>query len=172
VGAVATLSSGVLTGFLERDGTGVSTLESRFVAWDAAGSWADSLWQLAFGGGLSMKIIQVEGQWWNEQPLDSSWVSALVQTGVVGVTVAALWVIWVLHGSLRAPRPQRALYLGLLVFLVGRSLVESGLFDATPAFLAFFALSLLAERGTRVRMSADVRTSHPRPIRAVDERPA
>jgi O-antigen ligase len=168
VGAIAALTTGVLSGFLERDGAGVSTLESRFVAWDAATTWADSLWQLIFGGGLSVKIIQVQGQWWNEQPLDSSWVSLLVQTGLLGLVVSAGWVIWVLRGVLRAPLAHRALFLGLWVFLVGRSFVESGLFDATPAFLGFFALSLLVEGGTRARLREEAR---PAAVRTVPRRP-
>jgi O-antigen ligase len=157
LGAITALTTGVLSGFLERNGTGVSTLQSRFIAWDAAFGWANSLWQLVFGGGLSVKIIQVQGQWWNEQPLDSSWVSLLVQTGVLGLVVSAGWVLWVLRGVLRAPRAHRALFLGLWVFLVGRSLVESGLFDATPAFLGLFALSLVAEGGTRARLREEAR---------------
>ena len=164
VGAILALTTGVLSGFLQRDGTGVSTLESRFVAWDAATTWADSLWQLVFGGGLSVKIIQVQGQWWNEQPLDSSWVSLLVQTGVLGLVVSAGWVIWVLRGVLRAPRAYRALFFGLWVFFVGRSLVESGLFDATPAFLGFFALSLLVEGGTRARLREEARPAAARSV--------
>jgi hypothetical protein len=168
VGAIAALTTGVLSSFLERDGAGVSTLESRFIAWNAATTWADSLWQLVFGGGLSVKIIQVQGQWWNEQPLDSSWVSLLVQTGLLGLLVSAGWVVWVLRGVLRAPRAYRALFLGLWVFLVGRSLVESGLFDATPAFLGFFALSLLVEGGTRARRREELR---PPAARASGRRP-
>jgi hypothetical protein len=163
IGAITALTTGVLSGFLERGGDGVSTLESRFIAWDAASTWADSLWQLVFGGGLSVKIIQVQGQWWNEQPLDSSWVSLLVQTGVLGAATAAVWVLWVLRGVLRSPSPHRALFLGLWVFLVGRSLVESGLFDATPAFLGFFALSLLVEGGTRSRLREEIRPVTGRP---------
>ncbi|UOX99764.1 O-antigen ligase family protein [Blastococcus sp. PRF04-17] len=163
-GAVLAVTTGVLAGWLERDGTGVSTLESRFIAWDAATRWAESAWQLAFGGGLSVKIIEVEGQWWNEQPLDSSWVSLLVQTGLLGLLAAVVWVLWVLRGLVRAPRPYRALFLGLWVFLVGRSLVESGMFDATPAFLAFFALSLLVEGGTRARLHDELPPPASRPV--------
>jgi len=162
-GAVITVTTGVLAGFLERDGTGVSTLESRFIAWDAATRWAESAWQLVFGGGLSVKIIAVEGQWWNEQPLDSSWVSLLVQTGLLGLVASAVWVLWVLRGVVQAPRPYRALFVGLWVFLVGRSLVESGLFDATPAFLGFFALSLLVEGGSRARLRDELRPAAMRP---------
>ncbi|MFW3170533.1 hypothetical protein [Geodermatophilus sp. CPCC 206100] len=156
VATVAALTTGVLTGFLARDGAGTSTLESRFIAWDAATTWAQSGWQLVFGGGLSVKVIAVRGQWWDEQPLDSSWVSALVQAGVLGLLVAAGWAAWAVRGALRAPRTHRALFLGLLVFLLGRSSVESGLFDATPAFLCLVAVSLLAEGGSRERLREEL----------------
>jgi hypothetical protein len=152
VGGVILLASGAASGFLQRGQTGTSTLDSRMIAWRAAGTWAPTLWQTAFGGGLSVKIIQVPGQWWTQQPLDSSWVSLFVQTGVVGFGIAAAWVLWTLRGALRAPRELRALLLAALIFFVGRSLLESGLFDATPAFLGFFAISLLVEGGTRDRL--------------------
>ena len=153
--------------------TGASTLESRFIAWRATLRGRTSLWQQVFGGGLSVKIIQVQGQWWDTQPLDSSWVSLLVQTGVLGLVVAAGWVLWVLRGVLRAPRAHRALFLGLLVFLVGRSVLESGLFDATPAFLVFFAVSLLAEGGTRARLRDEARPAAARTVpRHPVDRPA
>ena len=150
---VAVLSTDALAGFLERDGEGTSTVESRFIAWDAATTWADDRWQLAFGGGLSVKIIPVKGQYWTEQPLDSSWVSLLVQAGLVGCLAAGVWALWTLRGVLRAPRAHRALFLGLLVFVLGRSVLESGLFDATPEFLAFLAVSLLAEGGSALRLT-------------------
>jgi hypothetical protein len=130
------------------------------IAWRAAGSWAPTLWQTAFGGGLSVKIIPVSGQSWAQQPLDSSWVSAFIQGGVLGSVIAVAWVLWVLHGALRAPRELRALLLPALVFLVGRSLLESGLFDATPAFLGFFAISLVVEGGSRDRLPDEVRSAH------------
>jgi O-antigen ligase len=160
VGTAAAVVAVVLTGavaeFLQRGGTGTSTLESRFIAWTAARSWAESAWQWAFGGGLSVKLIPVDGQWWNEQLLDSSWVSALVQAGIVGLVVAGAWAAWVLIGALRAPRPHRILFVGLLAFLLSRSVLESGLFDATPAFLVFVAVSLLAEGASRTRLRREV----------------
>jgi O-antigen ligase len=153
VGAVAT---GAFAGFLERDGTGTSTLDSRYVAWDAATHWADDAWQLVFGGGLSIKIIPVKGQYWDTQPLDSSWVSLLVQAGILGVLTAGLWALWALRGALRAPRPHRALFLGVLLFVLGRSVLESGLFDATPAFVLLLAVSVLAEGGSRRRLAEEL----------------
>lgn len=156
VAVVGAAVTGAVTGFLSRGGVGDSTLESRFIAWDAAASWAQSGWQQAFGGGLSVKKIPVAGQYWNDQLLDSSWVSALVQAGLVGALVAVVWVVWSFRGALRAPRPHRVLCLGLLVFVVGRSVLESGLFDATPAFLVFLAVSALAEGGSRRRIAEEL----------------
>ena len=150
-GTAVALGTGLLGGFASRDGAGVSTLESRLVAWRAAGTWADSLWQSVFGGGLSVKVIRVRGQWWTEQPLDSSWVSVFVQAGTFGLLVALGWVLWTACVARRTAGPLCPLLLGLLVFLVGRSLLESGLFDATPAFLLLAAVSLAAEGGTRSR---------------------
>jgi O-antigen ligase len=152
LGVLAVVSTNAVVGFAERGGDGTSTLQSRFIAWGAARSWADSAWQHVFGGGLSVKIIPVQGQWWNEQPLDSSWVSVLVQGGVLGLLVAFAWVLWTLRGARHAPRPFRILFLGLLVYLLGRSVLESGLFDATPSFLAFFAVALLCEGASRDRL--------------------
>jgi O-antigen ligase len=152
---VAAFGTDALAGFLERDGDGTSTVQSRFIAWDAATTWADDRWQLVFGGGMSVKIIPIKGQFWDEQPLDSSWVSLLVQVGLVGLLVAGIWALWAVRGALLAPRTHRALFLGLLVFLIGRSVLESGLFDATPDFLAFLAVSLLAEGGSRPRLAEE-----------------
>jgi hypothetical protein len=55
----------------------------------------------------------------------------------------------------------RVLFLGLLVFVVGRSTVESGMFDATPAFLLLAALSALAERGSADRLAAEAEALAP-----------
>ncbi|MEV1284601.1 hypothetical protein [Modestobacter sp. NPDC049651] len=158
LGVLGVVGTGAVSGFAERGGDGTSTLQSRFIAWRASLSWAHSVWQQVLGGGLSVKEIPVKGQWWHTQPLDSSWVSALVQTGALGLVVAAVWVLWALRGAWHAPRPQRALLLGLLVYLLGRSVLESGLFDATPAFLAFFAASLLCEGASRERLADDLRS--------------
>jgi O-antigen ligase len=155
VSAVAVGTTGIVSGFAARGGDGTSTLGSRFIAWRAALVWAHSNWQEVFGGGLSVKIIRVTGQYWETQPMDSSWASLLVQTGVLGFAAAVVWVLWVARGARRAPYPHRVLFLGLGLFLVGRSLVESGLFDASPAFLLFFALSLLAEGASRDRLRSE-----------------
>lgn len=161
---VAVATTGVLAGFAARGGDGSSTLDSRFIAWRASLTWAETTWQQLFGGGLSVKIIRVRGQYWDTQPLDSSWVSLLVQTGVLGLAAAALWVLWIVRGTRRAPRAARILFLGLLIFVVGRSILESGLFDATPALLVLVAVSLLAEGGTRRRLHDEDDAEQPTPL--------
>jgi hypothetical protein len=164
VGVVLAAVTGAVAAFLERDGAGLSTVESRLIAWREALAMENPVWRDLFGGGLSVKIIPVRGQYWDTQPLDSSWVSVLVQAGWLGLGVALLWALWALLGAVRAPYAYRVLFLGVLVFLLGQSVMESGLFDATPAFLLFMAVSVLAERGSRERLRAELvdETSVPR----------
>jgi O-antigen ligase len=165
--AVAAVATGIVSDFVARNGDGISTLESRFIAWRAATDLATTGWQQLFGGGLALKVIPVRGQWWDEQPLDSSWVSLLVQAGMLGLVAALLWALWVVRGARRAPRKHRVLFLGLLVFLLGRSVVESGLFDATPAFLFFLMISLLVEGGSREGLAAEAAKADPADAQAL-----
>jgi len=158
-GVLVLASTDLVVSFAERtDASGNSTLDSRFIAWSAALDWADSAWQWAMGAGLSVKLIPVAGQWWNEQLLDSSWVSVFVQAGLVGLLVAAGWVVACARGLRTLPPQLWPLAAGLLCFVVVRSLLESGLFDATPALVVFLTLALAGERGTRedVAVPADV----------------
>jgi len=150
VGALVVASTSAVASFADRtDASGNSTLDSRFIAWDAALDFAASAWQWAFGAGLSVKLIPVAGQWWNEQLLDSSWVSVFVQAGLVGTLVAAGWVVGAFRGLRRLPATLRPLAVTLLVFVVARSILESGLFDATPALVVLLAVSFAGERGTQ-----------------------
>jgi hypothetical protein len=170
-GAVVVLAAltGAITGFLERDGTGLSTVDSRMIAWHAALSQDGGIWQSLFGSGLSVKIIHVTGQYWDTQPLDSTWMSLLVQSGFVGAAIAALWALWSLVRAARTPYAHRVVFLGLLVFLIGRSVLESGLIDATPDFMLFMATALLSEGGSRTRVASEATASEPR---AREDRPA
>ena len=135
----------VIWAVLERGGAeNVATLSSRTIAWDAALSMDGPWWRTWLGGGLAMKSIPVPGQYWNDQILDSSWVSALVQGGWVAVVLVAIWTLGVGVSVLRAPRAWRPLLTGLYIFLIGRSPLESGLFDATDAFITFVIVAMVS----------------------------
>ncbi len=124
----------------------VATLNSRTVAWRAALDYADTLPQKLFGGGLALKQIPVTAMYRNEQILDSSWVSALIQVGYIGGAILLLFVLASIIRAFRLPAPQRSLVaaLILLVSLVG--VLESGLFDTAPAFIVFFTMAMFANR--------------------------
>ena len=155
----AIVGAGLLSSYFNRGGSAsVGTLSNRTVAWSAATHLYDTFWGQAFGSGLSVKQIPVAGQWWNVQILDSSWVSALVQAGLVGLILLGIWTVWNVAGATLIPRPDRLILLSLLVFIVSRSALESGLLDATPAFCLFFAISLSGE--SRTRGAASRRPAH------------
>lgn len=130
------LATPVLGAVFGRGGLeGVTTLSSRTIAWNAALHLADDFWSRSFGAGLALKQIPVPARFWSVQGLDSSWFSALVQVGWFGV---ALVVAWTLAAAFRGAVGERpALWVPLLMLLVLRASLESGLFDSSPAFLAF-----------------------------------
>lgn len=148
--AFAAFATSAVSSVLLRGGDqNVTTLASRTIAWKAALTMQGSEWQRWFGGGLPMKHIPVSGQYWQDQLLDSSWISALVQTGLVGLLLITVWVLATLASAFRTPRPWRPLWVGLVVFVGLRSLLESGLFDASSSFIVFAMVSLMSERATR-----------------------
>lgn len=146
----AVFGLGLLSSYLGRGGpSNVGTLNNRTVAWSAAAGLYHTPWLQAFGGGLSVKEIPVAGQWWNTQLLDSSWVSALVQAGLIGIGLLGVWVALTVVSVLLAAPPERALWTALLAYVLLRSFLESGLLDATTAFCVFFLVSIASEATSR-----------------------
>lgn len=144
------LTTDLLSGYFGRSDEGsVTTLNSRTIAWTAALELPQTPYAWFMGGGLALKRIPVQGQYWNEQGLDSSWVSAWVQGGLICVVILLLWIVSAFVASLRSPRPYRMLFSGVLLFQLIRSFLESGLIDATPSFFLFMVVSTLAEAGSR-----------------------
>jgi len=130
------------------DPQGVLTLNSRTVAWKAAIDYPDTLTERLFGVGLSVKTIPVSAQYRTEQVLDSTWMSALVQTGVLGVAVLGLLVVVTLLRALNLAPPYRSLVVAVLLMLLIVSFLESGLFDSAVAFIAFFSFAFVAQDTT------------------------
>ncbi|MBF4993012.1 O-antigen ligase family protein [Arthrobacter gandavensis] len=117
------------------------TLNSRTLAWEAVLDTAARTWERWVGKGLSIKTVAVEGQYWDSQVLDSSWISALAQAGVLGATVLAVWSFSLLSRSLR--KTPDSFLPAMLVFLLLRSFLENGLTEVSASFLLFFAISLV-----------------------------
>jgi hypothetical protein len=149
VAYVATATAAVSSMLLRGGDENVATLSSRTIAWNAAMTMDTTTLQRWFGGGLTMKHIPVSGQFWQEQLLDSSWVSALVQAGRLGLLIVLVWVVSTTWVVLTSERTWRILWSGLLAFILPRSLLESGMFDASTVFIIFGLVSLSSERVTR-----------------------
>ncbi len=129
--------SDAITGALTREGNAadLTSLSNRTIAWQSALMPKASEWMTWLGGGLTLKRIEVPGQWWSHQILDSSWVSALVQGGYLGIAVCLALIAYGLYRVARVPGELRGFRLALIVFLSLRGLLESGLFDASTAML-------------------------------------
>jgi len=130
------------------DSASLLTLNSRTVAWTAALDYPDTLTERLFGVGLSVKQIPVSAQYRTEQILDSTWMSAIVQTGVLGVVTLALLVVVTLLRALALAPPYRSLTVAVLLMILIISFLESGLFDSSVAFIAFFGFAFVAQEAT------------------------
>jgi O-antigen ligase len=155
--AAIAIETDLLTAVFLRGGErSLATLSNRTIAWDAALLSDRDPWENWFGQGLTQKTISVPGQWWTEQLLDSSLISALVQGGLVGFVLVLLLTFSTAVRAGFAPRDEGALWIGLIVLTGGRALLESGLFDATTALLVFLVSAIgcrtLAPRSARVSL--------------------
>jgi len=133
--------------FLRGGGEQVATLSNRTIAWEAAFNLNRDVWQTWFGQGLAQKKISVPGQWWDTQLLDSSWISALVQGGILGVALVVLLGVTTIGYAAFSSRSKGAVWLGLAVLTTMGGFLESGLFDGSIQFMVFFVTALGAFGG-------------------------
>jgi hypothetical protein len=140
VGIVATLGvtafSGVLTSWLARgeNAQELSSLTGRTTVWDGVVKLPRDLFQVIFGYGLSNKA-------YNGLPIDSNWLATYLDLGLLGVTICALLLLFVLVSAWFQPCDvQRALALFLVTYLMITSYTETGLGDAS-AYLLDLALA-------------------------------
>ena len=78
--------------------------------------------------------------------IDSTWVSAVLQAGYLGVVLLVLLMLSSVVAAFRATTAPVSLTVSLLAMVTVASMLESGLFDTTPAFILFFTLTLVAHR--------------------------
>ena len=139
----AALGTDVLRSLVQRGADeDLSNLSNRTIAWRAAVSLDRDGWQTWLGQGLAQKTVRVPGQWWDTQMLDSSWMSALVQGGYLGLTIVVFLTLATLLRALFAPRSDGPLWLGLVLYLALRGFLESGLFDGNVSFMLFLIAAL------------------------------
>jgi hypothetical protein len=143
-------ATGFIGGYFGRGGTSnLSTLSSRTIAWQAAFDAPFEFWSSMFGRGLSAKTVGVSGTYWDTQVLDSSWVSAFVQGGIVGMGLLGLWALLSLATTAGLPAKERSLWLPLTAFAMLWSTTASGLLDAYVLFVIMFLAAVCSERASR-----------------------
>lgn len=140
--------TGMLSSYFERGAENIGTLNARTIAWSAALTFPDTAWERWFGSGLAQRKIPVVGQYWDVQGLDSSWVSALIQGGIAGLILLLVWTCTVLVASFSAAPMLRRLLVPATIFILGRSVLESGLLESSLVFIVWMTVSLLSENAT------------------------
>ena len=124
----------------------IVTLNSRTVAWRSALDYHDTWVGHVFGGGLALKQVPVSAAYRSEQILDSTWVSAILQSGYFGLSLLLFILVSTVLAAIRVRSPHKSVVLALIAMMVVTSIVESGLFDTTPTFILFFVIVLLTHR--------------------------
>lgn len=142
--------TGILGALASRGGTNVASgaLDSRFDVWRLVLGWRWESWEKWIGIGLSVKEIEVDDKWLDSQVLDSSWVSLLAQTGIVGAAITAGVLVWCVAAAIES-RARRGALLPMLVLIVVRSLTESGLVDSATPFMLLVVVATLLTRRSR-----------------------
>ena len=129
--------------FASHGGTSpIESAGSRVIAWNAMLEMDRTPMQTLFGQGLAAKSVPVTGQFWTTQILDSSWFSAFLQAGLIGIVLAITLVIYAATQAFRNARPAKDLWVALLVFVVVRSIFESGLIDTSMSFVVFMVVAM------------------------------
>jgi len=151
--AAALLSlSNVLTKWIARgEGTGqLSELTGRTKVWGQLLAFPRGKFQEIFGFGLSNSSF-------NGLPIDSNWLSSYQEQGLVGVTLCATMLLFLLLNACFRPRSvQRALAFFLITYCLVASFTEDGFTDATTYLLELtLAASLLVSSGVRARRIED-----------------
>jgi hypothetical protein len=140
VSVAAIAFSSLLTTWLARgeNSSELSNLTGRTNVWTSVVNEPRDLWQMTFGFSLSNKAF-------NGLPIDSNWMASYWDLGLVGVTIIAAFLLFVLVDAFFQPRGvRRALALFLVTYLLITSYTETGLSDASMYLLELaLAASLL-----------------------------
>jgi hypothetical protein len=138
---VITTLSGFLTTWLARgqEEDQLSSFTGRTEVWGPLLAFRRDRFHEVVGFGLSNKSF-------NGLPIDSNWLAAYWDLGLIGVGLCAGLLLFVLVNAYFQPSgPQRALALFIVIYLLVRSFIETGLTDASTNLLELtLAASLLA----------------------------
>jgi len=147
-GLVALTAGSVVKAWVLRgqDEENFANLTGRQKVWDALLARPRTLSEQAFGVGLTDKSF-------GGLPIDSSWLAAYHEQGLVGVViVAAFLATLIVVAVLCPPSLQRACAIFLITYCLVASYTEASLSDASPYLLYLaVAAALLARNGIRDR---------------------
>lgn len=135
IGVLASVSitafSGVLTAWLTRgeNSQELHSLTGRTTVWTQVLNAPRTPFQMLFGFGLSNKSF-------NGLPIDSNWLAAYMDLGLIGVAISGALLLFVLLNSyFQYSGTQRAVGLFLVAYLIITSITATGLSDASVAML-------------------------------------
>jgi hypothetical protein len=150
IGVVASIGAIMLSGFLTtwlargESTQQLTSLSGRTNVWAALLSAPRNEFQVIFGFGLSNLSF-------NGLAIDSNWLAAYLDLGLVGVILTAAMLLFLLVSAYFRPLgPQRAIALFLVTYCLSSSFTETGLSNPSMYFLELaLAASLLVPAASR-----------------------
>jgi hypothetical protein len=124
-------AAGFLTAWLARgeSAQGLTSLTGRTTFWSAVLTLPRTRFEEIFGFGLTNASI-------NGLPIDSNWLSAYLQEGLVGVVICAtIYVFVIVAAFFRSTGVRRALILFLGTYCLLASFTEDAITDVSPYLL-------------------------------------
>ncbi len=132
--------AGVVSTWLSRgeNAQGLTTLTGRTNFWALVLNQPRTKFQEIFGFGVSNASV-------NGLPIDSNWLAAYMQEGLLGVVVCAMILVWLfVIAFFQPPGVRRALALFIVTYCMLASFTEDAFSDASPYLLSLtVAASLL-----------------------------
>lgn len=141
---VMVLFGGAVRSWLERgqSAENLATLTGREKVWDALLAAPRPMFEQLFGVGLTNKGF-------GGLPIDSSWLAAYQDQGIVGVALMAVFLVTLLvTAALRPPSVERACAIFLIVYCLLASYTEAALSDASAYLLNLTVAAALLAQGS------------------------
>lgn len=167
VSIVALTLSSILTAWLTRgeDTQQLTSLTGRTTVWASILGAPRNEFQIIFGSGMSNLSF-------NGLPIDSNWLAAYNDLGLVGVILCALMLLFPLAAAYFQPRGvKRALALFLVTYCLVSSFTETGLSDPSLYLLELsLAASLLVPYGGDNSLATQSAAEAPAVLESVADR--
>jgi len=138
---------------------GVGILTGRQLSWSQVLRGPTTASAFVFGSGLNDLLVPVQAAWYSQQTIDSSWLGAYAQSGLVGIATSIWYVLFLYRSAsaVRSSEPERAMGFAVITLILFISIFESGMMaqaqlGTTMLALCYYLHSLSDHTDSQLRI--------------------